>query len=137
MSEENIYSVAKNNRPLLRDPYPSEDRYFKSNPKVSGMMTDDDRVILNPYSGLSSDEEDSVYKNESIRLYMRKNEVNPEFDLTDEQESFFKGTEYEADSLNKRRTLTARIIAGDPSAGKFTPEQADFAEALRKKMGIQ
>ena len=53
---------------LVREPYASELDYFKKNPSVSGMATEDNKVILNPYSNLKPEEYKAVVINETARL---------------------------------------------------------------------
>jgi len=48
LDERQTRAVPKNS---IRDKlYPGEDTYFKTNPHVSGMMAEDNRIIINPYS---------------------------------------------------------------------------------------
>jgi hypothetical protein len=124
-------AVKNTDTPLLREPYDSELEFFRKNPGTSGMMTEDKKVILNPYSGLSEREQKAVYENEALRLFMQENEVSPRFDVTDEQRETFRGTPYADDELNMRRTLIARILSGDPSAGNATREQLEAAKQIR------
>ena len=56
---------------VTREPYPSELEYFKSNPHVGGMATEDNRVITNPFSGLNDVQNKAIILNESSRLYYR------------------------------------------------------------------
>jgi hypothetical protein len=66
-----------------RTPYQSELDYFKANPTVAGMATEDNRVIINPYSNLTKDEKNSVFQNEKARIIMRTDEkAKPKFLLT-------------------------------------------------------
>lgn len=117
-----------------RTPYPSEMNYFKSNPNVSGMAAEDNAVILNPYSRLSTQEYDAVKRNEASRIFMRKNGY-PKFDLTKEQEQFLANTPYgTASEEDRRATIAARILSGDPTAGRPTKEQAAYVEMLRRMM---
>ena len=51
---------------VRQDLYPGEDKYFKENPNVGGMMTEDNRVIINPYSKLT-DKEKAIIKNHLTR----------------------------------------------------------------------
>ena len=98
----------------LRDPYESELEYFKTNPHVGGMATEDARVILNPYS--QNVNRDAIYQNELARLYMRENE-SPRFKLTPEQIKFLDATTYRnASPEDRNQTIAARILSGDPSA---------------------
>jgi hypothetical protein len=117
---------------LRKDLYPGEDKYFQENKNVTGMAAEDNKVILNPYSSLSDTEKKSVVKNEQLRLWMRNNDVVPNIILTKEQELFFKGTAYENAPNEKKQTIIARILSGDPSA-KATKEQKIQAQQLLKK----
>jgi len=117
--------------------YPGEDEFFKQNPGTTGMAAEDNRVILNPYSGRSTQERDSVTTNEQARILMRTGKApKPDFDITDEQKKAFKGTAYEKDEQAMRETLAARILSGDPSAGKPTRQQSEFvSKYLAPKFG--
>jgi hypothetical protein len=55
-----------------REPWPSENEFFKMRPEVAGLAADDDCVVLNPYSTLSKTEKDAVLLNESARVFMRR-----------------------------------------------------------------
>ena len=117
-----------------RDPYKGEISFFKGRPEVAGMATEDNKIILNPFSKNSPEEQRAVATNEAIRLYMKMKDVQPSFDLTESQQKFFKGTEYEKDPLNARRTLLARILTNDPSVGIPTDEQKKTAEELMQQI---
>tara|TARA_R110000772_G_scaffold265805_1_gene387561 strand:- start:435 stop:863 length:429 start_codon:yes stop_codon:yes gene_type:complete len=110
--------------------FPGEDKFFSDRPEVAGMASQDDTIILNPYSPLSKKQLGSVAQNEALRLKMRKEDFTPSIDITDEQKAFFKGTEYEKDLKAMRQTIFARIYSGDSSA-MATPEQKkSFKEYL-------
>jgi hypothetical protein len=115
----------------IRDPYKGEDTYFKTHPNVGGMMTDDNKIILNPYSKLNAQEQQAVATNEALRLFMKLKKVNPEFELTENQNKFFKGTEYENSPEEAKKSIIARILTGDPSAQDFSKDQLDFAMELK------
>jgi hypothetical protein len=117
--------------------FPGELDYFKANPKTTGMAADDDMVILNPYSTLKDNEKQAVLMNEAARVHMRKGNIEPpRYDLTPEQTEAFKNYGGgDADAM--RQTLAARILSGDPSAGKATPEQQEYANLLRSFMGVK
>lgn len=102
--------------------YPGEDKYFKENPNVGGMMTEDNRVIINPYSKLSDKEKDAIRINESIRLIFKQENIVPNIEITNEQRAFFKGTPYENNEEALKQTIMARILTNDPSA-KATKDQ--------------
>ncbi len=116
----------------IREPYKGELAYFAQNPSVAGMATEDNKIILNPYSKLSSEELNSVAQNEALRLFMRTNNIVPEFSLTKEQKDFFKGTEYAKNEEEAKKSIVARILTGDPSVQTASKEQLDFAEMLKK-----
>ncbi len=117
----------------VREPYPSENEFFKTRPEVSGMYTEDRKIILNPYSKLSEQEKKAVLKLEAYRLFMDDNNIQPAFDLTPEQINKFKGTEYGGDLNALKLSIISRILVGDPSTGNITPEQKAFAEKVRVK----
>lgn len=118
-----------------REPYPSEDAFFKKNTHISGLAADDDSVVLNPYSNLSPTERHCVALNEAARVVMRRDpELQPIFDLTPEQLSSFQSY----GSLNSvRATVAARILSGDPSALRPTADQIRFVKKLATAMGLK
>lgn len=120
----------------MRRPYPGELEYFRSNPRVSGMATEDGRVILNPFSDLSPQEFQAVAVNEAARLLMRKDRsLSPDFELTPEQKKMLEGTSYiNTDDIDRKATIAARIFSGDPSGGIPTEQQKQFIERLRKRL---
>ena len=119
-----------------RDPFESESSYFKANPNVAGMAAEDDRIVMNPFSPLKPQEKDAVRMNEAARVHMRRGGA-PDFELTPEQSDFLGTTTYkDADEAARRSTIAARLLSGDPSAGKATPQQMDFVRALRERMKI-
>ena len=127
---DQYYKKDINQYPLLRKPYDSEDEYMKKNPHVGGMMTEDGKIILNSYSKLSDIEKDSVYRNEEARINIGKFGA-PTFQLTDEQNRFLDTTDYKnANDEQKKSTIAARILAGDPSAKNFTDDQKKYVESL-------
>jgi hypothetical protein len=120
----------------MRQPYPSEQTYFSANPSVAGMAAEDGQITLNPYSALSPQERAAVARNEAARLWMRENNVNPNFDVTHEQFRSFQGTPYGLFSnyVPMKQTLAARVMSGDPSAGQATPEQTQFVNSMLGKL---
>lgn len=120
----------------VRNPYKSEDVWFALNPKVTGMASEDGRIVLNPYSGLSDENKAAVAKNEAIRLFMRQNNVDPQFKVTPEQMKSFAGTEYgkKGNEGFMRQTLVSRILTGDPSAGNATEEQRKAAQSIMQQI---
>jgi len=117
--------------PLLREPYDSENKYFKDNPDVAGMATEDDRVIFNPYSKVHPKNSDSIYQNEAARVFIKKSKNKPNFKLTKEQKESFKDYGELADI---RSTIAARILSGDSSSGEPTSEQLEYVDWLNKNM---
>ena len=116
--------------------YPGEDEYFKKNPNVTGMAADDDKIIMNPYSTLKDNERQAVMLNEAARVHMRKKLIDaPNYDLTPEQMEKFGS--YSKDVNDIRQTIAARILSGDPSAGKPTEAQQEYVGRLRNFMGVK
>ena len=120
----------------IRKPYPSEDAFFKKHPNVGGMAASDNRIILNDHSSLSDTEKEAVATNEAARVHMRTTKsLKPSFKLTEEQEGTLRGTTYsKATSQDRRETIAARILSGDPSGGTPTEEQLNFVGQLKSKM---
>ena len=118
----------------IRKPYESEIKFFKDRPEVGGMATEDNKIILNPFTTLSPSEKSAVARNEAIRLYMRQNEIAPEFDLTKSQQKMFMGTEYEKDPVSAKQSILARILSGDPSAKDATLDQTLEAQRLQEQI---
>ena len=114
----------------IRKPYDTELSYFKNNPTVAGMATEDNKIILNPYSKNTSKEQQAVAKNEAVRLFMNLQNIVPSFDLTEEQQKFFKGSAYEKDPVAAKQTIISRILSGDPSAKNVTEEQMKAAKEI-------
>ena len=119
-----------------RELYEGEVKYFRQNPSVAGMATDDGFVILNPFAELKPEEFQSVAVNESARLVMREDpNFAPDFQLTAEQSRFLDTTTYRSASQEDRlSTIAARILSGDPSGGIPTPEQVLFVSKLKERL---
>ena len=88
-----------------REPYSGELEFFKKNTHVGGMATEDNRVILNPFSKLSTQEKLSVLQNERARVFMRTSGKRPDFELTPEQRLKFSTYGSEQDI---KETIAAR-----------------------------
>jgi hypothetical protein len=120
---------------LRSELFPGEDKYFRENPRVSGMASESGHVILNPYSGKDINK-DAVYQNELSRLYMRGQlpgfpQVRPGFDLTPEQENILGNTTYRNSPIqDQRETIAARHFSGDPTGGGMTGDQLAFRNAM-------
>jgi hypothetical protein len=119
---------------LFRNPEEGELEYFKSNPTVTGMAAEDNKVILNPYSKLSKAEKDAVALNEYGRIIMRTNpDFAPNFKLTDEQTKFLGSNTYkDAPEQDRLATIAARLLSNDPSAGTPTIDQLKFVNSLQQ-----
>jgi hypothetical protein len=129
--------MPKNNiTSLMRDPEASELEYFKQNPTVTGMATEDNRVIINPYSSLSAKEKEAVALNEAARVKIRTNpDLKPNFALTEEQSKFLSSNTYkDAPEEDQKATIAARLLSGDPSAGTPTEEQLQFVDRLKQNL---
>ena len=120
----------------MRKPYQGEMDYFSKNPKVSGMATEDGKVILNPFTGLKPEEYPSVAITEAARVLITKEPaLKPDFQLTDRQISFLDSSTYRnASEEDRKATIAARILSGDPSAGVPTPEQQVYVQTLRQRL---
>ena len=118
----------------VRDPFDSELQFFQQRPEVAGMATDDGKIILNPFSANSPQEQQAVAQNEALRLFMNEKNINPSFALTKEQKSMFKGSEYESNEQAAKQSILARFLTGDPSAGNLTKEQRESADMLRRML---
>ncbi len=120
-----------------REPTDSELEWFKQNPSVPGMATEDGQVIRNPFSDLPPEKMDAVMENERARAFMRQHKYLPTYDITPEQMDFFakinNGQPY-GNEDDIRQTIAGRGFSGDNSAGELTLEQVQFIEELRKKM---
>lgn len=117
-----------------RQPYEGELKYFQTNPTVAGMATEDNKIILNPYSQNSPEEQQAVARNEAIRLFLKEMEYTPSFDLTKQQQSFFKGSEYEKNPEEAKKSIIARILSGDPSVGKASAQQSKEAASISNQI---
>jgi hypothetical protein len=123
----------------VREPVPSEQVFFALNPNVGGYAAEDGAIVLNEGARnedryLSNRELGGVARNEASRLYMRDRNIVPDFSLTKDQELKFQGSAYGSNPEALKQSIAARIITGDPSAGKTTKEQKDFSQSLLKQM---
>ena len=117
-----------------RDLYKGEDEYFYNNQHVGGMATEDNHIIINPYSKLNNEERDSIRKNEAARLAMRNGYPRPSFELSTEQKEKFG--QYSQDEQDQKETIIGRIISGDPSVGGITKEQQMYADELASVLKV-
>jgi hypothetical protein len=117
---------------LLREPFQSEMDYFDKNRNVTGMATEDNKIILNPYSKLNEKQKDAVIKNEATRILIRTGQVEkPIFDITEEQGKFLDNTTYKNASEDDRKaTIAARLLTGDSSGQTATEDQMNYISKL-------
>ena len=119
--------------PPRRKPSASEQKFFKSRPDVAGMASEG-AVVLNPYSTLSPQEKEAVAINESARIIMQQRpEYQPKFGITPQQEAQFSNY---GSPQDVRDTIAARLISGDPSAGRPTFEQNEISRRIARFMGV-
>lgn len=113
-----------------RQPYQSELDYFKNNKHVGGMATEDNKIIINPYSSLNNREKHLVGLNEGVRLFLREHpNYIGNFGLTNQQKQSLGNYSNDIDDI--RSTILARILTGDPSAGEATVRQKFNANRIR------
>ncbi len=114
-------------------PTKTEQEFFRNRPDIAGMArADNSGVVLSPFFKGSAAARQSVITNESARIFMRTRGVRPDFDLTEEQAERFES--YSPDLQDKRETVAARILAGDPSSGTPTKSQKEFIKKLRQRI---
>lgn len=120
----------------IRKPYDGEDKYFRKNLNVAGMAGEDGKVVLNPYSKNTKQQQQVVARNEAIRLWLRDNKVNPSFNITPEQAKQFADTDYgkPENKLHLKHTLIARWLTQDPTAGQMTQMQRKWVEWVNNKL---
>ena len=116
-----------------RQPTQSELNFFKSNTNVGGYAAPDNKIVMNPYSNLTDREKRLVGLNEGARLFMRDNpSMVGNFGLTKEQERNFAN--YSDNIEDKRATILARILTGDPSVGNPTIRQKFNANKIKNAL---
>lgn len=118
--------------PIREKLYPGEDEFFMKRPEVAGMAAEDNTIILNPYSPLSKKQLGAVAENEALRLKMKQDKFDPDFEITSEQSKFFEGTEYAKDQPAMKQTILARIYSGDSSAKATADQKKILQEYLSK-----
>lgn len=121
----------------MRHPYPSEAEFFKSS-NVPAYAAEDNAVVFNPYANLDPAARRSLEMNEAARIWMRQNNLRPNFAINPQQAEMLRGTHYAAAPIQDQlETIASRLLSGDPSAGQPTPEQEAFIKRLRFSMGIR
>ena len=116
-----------------REPWPGEVEFFRSRPDVTGMVAEDGRVVLNPLCQLTESQKAAVLLNEAARAFMVREEMIPEFHLTQAQTTAFASY---GSIQAQRATIAARLLSGDPSALEPTLEQVEFVQRLGQAMNI-
>ena len=120
----------------IRYPYENELLNMMSS-RIPGMMTQDQRVTFNPFTGLSSGQMDSVMQNEQARLMMQRTQPPFSGGPTQQQQSLFQGSPYEGNQKEMLRTILSRLLSRDPSAGQPTQQQSGQVDYLRRQMTPQ
>ena len=119
----------------VRAPSQSEMTFFRQNPSVAGYAAPDGNVVLNPLTTLTRMERQSVIRNETARILMRRSkELTPLFDLTPEQGRAFATY---GPLQQQRETIAARLVAGDPSALEPSLAQLQFVQRLLQALEKQ
>lgn len=100
------------------------------------MAAEDGKIVLNPYSRNTPEQQRAVARNEAIRLWMDRQKVEPKFNVTPEQAKAFAGTEYgkPENALHLKRTLIARWATGDPSAPPQTDMQKKWTDYVIRSL---
>lgn len=114
----------------VREPYDGERKFFDQNRNVAGYAAPGGDVVLNPYAHLSEQGRQSVALNEAARHRMMDTGRVFSAEPTPSQAAFFAKTPYGSQPQMMRHTIAARILAGDPSAGPYTPEQKAEAQSV-------
>lgn len=131
--DERVYSTPKPRGPLLRPPSETELEFFHGNRHVGGYASPDGKIVMNPFSGHSPDERKAIMHNELYRL-MTRDETIPRFQgkLTNEQKKTLAANPFywKADPQAQMDTIMGRLISGDPSGGRPSPEQEDYLRMI-------
>jgi hypothetical protein len=112
-----------------RQPYPGEAEFLRNNPDVTGMGTEDRKVVLNNASSLTPGGSVITKRNEQIRNLIEDRGIKPSFPVTAEQTRKASGA-YKTDRGLLRKTILGRILAGDDSMGPYTERQRGAASSL-------
>jgi hypothetical protein len=120
-----------------RDLYPGEDEYFKKNKNVAGMATEDNYIILNPYTNLTTEQQNAVKVNEAARLYMNQYGT-PNISLTKEQKDNLQGLGKYAETSPEiqKQTIIGRILSGDKTGGTPTMSQLEAIKPMLFLRGL-
>lgn len=105
-----------------------QELFFKANPQVGGMANfGTGTVSANPYSPLPEQSQNSVMDNERARLVMQAF-GRPSFQLTPDQKERFAS--YSPKPKDRKDTVMARLLSGDPSAGQPSPRQIEVMDQI-------
>ena len=106
-----------------------QELFFRSNPNVGGMANfGTGTVSANPYSHLPEQSQNAVIQNEKARLLMQAF-GRPGFKLTPEQKDNFAS--YSPNPKDRKDTVMARLLSGDPSAGQPSVQQQGIMSQLQ------
>ena len=119
-----------------RSPFDSELEYFRRNPNVSGMATEDNRIIINPFIQLNPQQKESVLKNEATRLFLRNKKYKYDFNITPEQKRLFSNTIYgkPENEYHLKSTILSRGLTGDKSSGVLSQRQQEWVNWIKKQL---
>lgn len=110
-----------------RAPESDELAFFRSRPEVAGYAADDNKVVINPFSSLSSEELDAVRRNERVRLFLDETKHDLTFNVEQHQHDFLQGTEYSGQTKELRQTIIGRILSGDDTLSPYSVDQRNAA----------
>ena len=92
-------------------------------------------MVLNPQIRMRRRQLRAVLVNEAVRLLLaRRPDACPTFFLTLEQQWRFRA--YGGGSADRSRTVMARLVARDPSAGRPSTAQRRLARLIAARLGL-
>lgn len=119
----------------VRSPFSGETNFFLKS-GVPAYAAPDNKVVFSPML-TDPNAQRALAMNEAARVWMRQNNLKPDFNLTPQQDSFLNSNSYaQATPEERRATIAARLLSGDPSAGTPNAEQEAFVKRLRYSMGL-
>lgn len=120
-----------------RPPGWSEREFFRAS-GIPGYAADDGAVVMNPEPSIGVNM-DGVAMNEASRALMRRPGMAPSFGLTADQVAALGRLPHYATASDedRRATIAARLMTGDPSAGgPASSEQEQYLRLLRLYLGL-
>jgi len=92
-------------------------------------------IKINP--AIFNDKRDAraVAFNEGLRLFQDDHNFNPDFEVTQEQRTFFKDTGYATDLDAMKKTIVARIATHDTSVSPTPEQEQSTVKLLDQVMG--